>query len=366
MCLRKRFRLNHPSSRRHNGGMTTRIASLVAQLVPGEKTFRLIPAGEFRSSDGSGRPKDVPAWYIDADSAVQVIARNAARKSCVVIDYEHQTLYAAQNGQPAPASGWVASMEWRDDGLYATSDWTERAATMIDKNEYRYISPVFSYDKTGRVLDVKLVGLTNNPGLDGLTDLAALSAHFSTQEEPPMKELMERLRYLLNLPLTTTQEEMAGELDKIKAMITGAGAASLTAYLDTQTTQIAALKSATPDLSKFVPLETMTELHNQVAALTAQLNGKTVDDLVEVALSAGKLVPAQESWARDLGKSNLAALTAYLETAQAVVALTGTQTGGRKPEGSAGSEEHLSDAQLAVCKAMAIKPEDFLATQAAS
>ncbi|BCB26468.1 hypothetical protein SKTS_13540 [Sulfurimicrobium lacus] len=338
--------------------MTTRLASLVAQLTPGEKTFRLIPAGAFRSSDGSGRPKDVPAWYIDADDAVQVIARNAARKSSVVIDYEHQTLLSAQNGQPAPASGWVASMEWRDDGLYATADWTERAGAMIDKNEYRYISPVFSYDKTGRVLDVKLVGLTNNPGLDGLTDLAALSAHFSTQEESPMNELMERLRYLLNLPLTTTPEEMAGELDKIKVMITGAGAASLTAYLDTQTTQIAALKAASPDPAQFVPVGTMRDLQERVAALSAQINAGEVDTLVDAALTANRLFPAQEEWARNLGKTNIAALRGYLETAPEIAALTATQTGGKNLDGKSTNQ---SDVQLAVCKALGLSTEQFAA-----
>lgn len=363
--MRKLFRLNRLSHRRHNGGMTLRIASLVAQLVPGEKTFRLLPSGDFRSSDGSGRPVDVPAWYIDADSAKQVIARCSARQSRLVIDYEHQTLYAEKNGQPAPASGWVEGMEWRDDGLYITSDWTGRAAAMIADKEYRYISPVFSYDKTGRVLDIKHIGLTNNPGLDGLTDLAALSAIISTSEVSTMnEELLERLRYLLNLPLTTTPEEMVAELDKIKTMITGVGSASLTAYLDAQTTQIAALKSATPDLSKFVPIDTMTELRDQVAALSAQINGKTVDDLVGAALSDGRLLPAQESWARDLGKSNIAALTGYLETAHPIAALKGTQTEGKAPEGDAAAE--LSDSELVVCKSMGVSPEEFKKTKAAS
>lgn len=321
--------------------MTQRIASLVAQLVPGEKTFRLLPAGEFRSADGSGRPKDVPAWHIDAQTAIPVIARCLARQSRPVIDYEHQTLYTEKNGQPAPASGWVEALEWRDDGLYITADWTERAAAMIDAREYRYISPVFSYDKTGRVLDIKHVGLTNNPGLDGLTDLAALSAFFdlTPAKEKPMKKLLAAL----GLAEGVTEDEAL---------------AALAALNSGHETQVAALKSAAPDLAKFVPLATMTELHKQVATLTAQLNGKEVDDLVEVALSSGKLLPAQESWARGLGKSNLAALTSYLDTAQPIGALKGTQTGGKDPEGD-GVVGDLSADELAVCKQLGVSAEDF-------
>lgn len=302
---------------------------------------------------------DVPAWYIDADAAVQVIARNAARKSRMVIDYEHQTLYAAQNGQPAPASGWVESMEWRNDGLYAAPDWTKRAAAMIDADEYRYISPVFIYDKTGRVIEIKLVGLTNNPGLDGLTDLAALSALIPTLEDSTMNEIMERLRYLLNLPLTTTPEEMAAELDKLKAMITGAGAASLTAYLDTQTTQIAALKASAPDPALFVPVATMTAMQAQIATLTAQLNTGEVGDLVDAALTAGRLLPAQEAWARDLGKTNIAALRSYLDTAPQIAALTATQTGGENLGGKTVNQQ--SDAEVAVCKALGLTADQFAA-----
>ncbi len=326
--------------------MTQRIASLVAQLVPGEKTFRLLPAGKFRSADGSGRPADVPAWFVDKDSAHQVIARCTARQSRRVIDYEHQTLYTEKNGQPAPASGWVEALEWRDDGLYITADWTERAAAMIASREYRYISPVFSYDKTGRVLDIKHVGLTNNPGLDGLTDLAALSAFFdlTPEKEKPMKQLLAAL----GLAEGATEEEAL---------------AALTALTAGHETQVAALKSATPDLSKFVPIETMTELRNQVVTLTASLNATQIDDLVEVALSSGKLLPAQETWARDLGKSNLAALTGYLDTAQPVAALTSTQTGGKVPDGTADGE--LSESELAVCKNMGVDTEEFKKTKAA-
>ncbi len=136
--------------------------------------FRLLPAGHFRASDG--RPKDVSGWFLDGTIAAKLIREATTQIIDFVIDYEHQTLQAAQNGKPAPAAGWFHTLEWRDgDGLYVTdARWTDTAAKMLTAQEYRYISPVFQYEsKTGNVEKVISAALTNNPALDGLTDLAA-------------------------------------------------------------------------------------------------------------------------------------------------------------------------------------------------
>jgi phage I-like protein len=138
------------------------------------KMFRLLPAGHFRASDG--RPKEVASWFLDGAIAAKLIRAATAQNVDFVIDYEHQTLQAAQNGKPAPAAGWFHKLEWRDgDGLYVTdARWTDAAEKMLTAQEYRYISPVFQYDsKTGDVEKLVNAALTNNPALDGLTDLAA-------------------------------------------------------------------------------------------------------------------------------------------------------------------------------------------------
>ncbi len=340
-----------------------RLASLAAQLVPGSKAVRLLPAGEFRAADGSGRPTDAPHWRVDGEIAAALIAQHAARQSRRVVDYEHQTLRAASNGKPAPAAGWIDGLEWREgDGLYATVEWTESAAAMIAAGEYRYLSPVFPYDATGRVLDIRHAALTNDPGLDGLTDLAALSALMANPETPMLEDLMERLRYLLNVPLTTTPEEMGEHLDKLKAMVTASGAASLTAWMEAKDANIAALTAAAPDPAKYAPVETMAALQAQVAALTADKSGREVDALVQAGLADGRILPAMEGWARELGQTNQAALTAYLEKAPKVAALQGTQTGGDEPAGAGAGVTGLSETQLAVCQNMGVDPAQFLAT----
>ena len=103
--------------------------------------FRLLPAGLFSAVDG--RPHGLPGWRLTDETAQRIIKLAAARVSDFVIDYEHQTMNAGNNGQPAPAAGWFKRLEWRPgDGLYVTdARWTERATAMINAKEYRFISP---------------------------------------------------------------------------------------------------------------------------------------------------------------------------------------------------------------------------------
>lgn len=330
------------------------IAACARPLSAGTEV-QLFPAGKFRATDG--RPKDAPHWYIDADIAAAIIAQVGALANSLVLDYEHQTLFATQNGQPAPAAGWFKTLEWREgDGLYAVDvKWTDRAATMIAAGEYRYISPVFSYHpKTGAIKNILNAALTNNPALDGMDEVAvraAASFLFKPKEtDMQLNELLVALRKALGLPETSDAEAVLAAATKTHAA------------LGAKDTEIAALKSAAdkvvaPDPAKFVPVETMKSLQDDLAALRAQINGRDVDGLVTAALTDGRLLPAQEKWARELGGKDVAALKGYLDATQPIAALKGTQTQGKSTEADRGQE--LTESQLAICKAMGVSPEDF-------
>lgn len=144
-------------------------------ILPGVvKCLRIIPAGLFRAIDG--RPFGLSGWLLTANNAAQIIKLAISRKDDFVIDYEHQTMKAENNGQPAPAAGWFKRLEWREgEGLFAVDvRWTERAAAMIKAGEYRYFSPVFGFDgETGAVQFIQSAAITNYAALDGLTDIAA-------------------------------------------------------------------------------------------------------------------------------------------------------------------------------------------------
>lgn len=149
------------------------IAALTARLRTPSTDIQLFPAGVFRARDG--RPTGITGWRMDAASARELIALSGQRQTPFVIDYEHQTLYAETSGNPAPAAGWFERLEWREgDGLYAVDvEWTARATAMIEGDEYRYLSPVFKYDKNGAVTELLMVAVTNNPAIDGIADVAA-------------------------------------------------------------------------------------------------------------------------------------------------------------------------------------------------
>lgn len=336
-------------SRSHTALVAALSVSLTAGAAPSE--IRLLPAGRFKAADGSGRPAGIAAgWLLDAAGASRLVAAAAARQSDYVIDFEHQTLNAAANGQPAPAAGWYRRLEWREgDGLYAVDvRWTARAAAMIADGEYRYLSPVFAYADDGAVLALGPAALTNNPGLDGLTDLsrAAMSALFS-QEDSPMKELLKAL----GLPETATEAEAI---------------AALAALRSSHTAALTAASQAAPDPAKFVEVATLTAVRGELATATAELatfkaerQAGEVDQVVSAALAAGKLTPATETWARALGKSDLAALRAYVEAAPVIAKPGTTQTGGAGKGGAGNSQS--TDVDVAVMKALGLTAEQFAA-----
>lgn len=153
------------------------IACCVSQEISAPaRRFRILPAGLFRAKDG--RPQGLAGWMMDAAAAQRVIESVNRMQGDLVIDYEHATLSAKKNANASPAAGWFKSLQWVEgSGLYvADARWTDRASKMITDKEYRYVSPVFAFDVSGMVIGLHSLALTNDPALDGLTDLAVATA----------------------------------------------------------------------------------------------------------------------------------------------------------------------------------------------
>lgn len=313
--------------------------------------IQLFPAGKFTAPRGA--MMGTGPWFMDAATAATLISRVQQRINDIAVDYEHQTLAAAQNGHPAPAAGWLKpeNLEWREgQGLYVKSpEWTETAAAYLAKGEYKYLSPVFSYHKqTGQVLDLLHVGLTNNPAIDGMEDVLLAAAKSLSQQ--PEEPVMEKLLKMLGLSAEASEDEAVAALTAIQA-----NAEDLEKDLKAKDEAIAAAK-ANGDATA---MEAITGLQTQVAALTQQIQGTEMDTLIAAAKADGKLIPAQEKWARELGVD---ALKGYLDIAQPIAALRTQQstTQQRDAEGKA----ILTDEQIAVCTQMGIPQEDFIKTLA--
>lgn len=357
-------------------------AGVAGVAVPAQQVLlQLTPGQDFAPSDG--RAMDVPAWRMDAQVAQRVIAAFNAQQP-PVIDYEHQTLHKEANGQPAPAAGWMHGLRWIEgQGLFAQAELTERARGLVQAGEYRYFSPVFEYARgTGEVSRILMGALTNHPaiaGMEAINLMAAASARFgaavpAAPEQPPFKnttetetavnELLKKLLAALGLPETTSEDDA---LKALGAMKTQLGAAHQELDLD-DTADAPAVAAAcarlraqgSADPALFVPVAAVRELQTQVAALTAQSRTRQVDDLVAPALQDGRLLPALEVWARELGGKDVAALSAYLAAAQPMAALAGTQTRGLAPQGGHSGNPHgLSDSEMAVAVACGMTPEAY-------
>lgn len=342
------------------------IAVLTLRVKPGEPLCRLIPAGRFDAPRGA--MAGAGPWNLTPEAAARIIAANATRSADIPIDYEHQLLSSADNGEPAPASGWISprSLVYISDGpepgLYGAVKWTARAGALIAADEYRYLSPVFPYDPaTGEPLDLLNVALTNQPGIDEPIR-AALSARF-THQETPVNETLKKLLQALGLPETTAEADALAGVAALKAKADAATVeiASLKAGAAAHTAEIAALKAggaSAPDPAKYVPVGVVQEMQQQLAALSASQADSEASRLVEQAISEGRLIEAQRQWASDLGKKDLAALKSYVAATPAIAALGGMQSGGKGP--GAGNPQQ-SDADLAVCKALGLTAEQFAA-----
>lgn len=309
---------------------------------PGE--MQLLPAGEFAAVDG--RPGILPGvkckvWKCNEAIAARLIAKFDARKNPAVIDFEHQTQNCLQNGQPAPAAGWMHALEWRpESGLWATQiEWVDDTRPLIASKKYRYCSAYFSFNgNTGEVMEIICAGLTNNPGLDGMSAVQlARTIHQQQGAQMDFKAMLAAL----GLPETATEADVRAKVAALTAAPPPAPAptpaptqppAQATPPNPPQATQA---PTSAPEM--MVPLSALVEVQTQMAKLAAGHQVQTVEQQIAAARSEGRLMPAVEVYARELGQRNPAELTAMLAALPPVV--PGTPQSGGKPPPSAGQGE---------------------------
>ncbi|HEZ3875939.1 TPA: hypothetical protein WIB97_001224, partial [Neisseria meningitidis] len=137
--------------------------------------------------------------------------------------------------------------------------------------------------------------------------------------------------------------------------------ADVFAQLAEKDSRIAALtaQTAKPDLTKYAPISVVQELQSKVAALTAKQEADKGNELITAALTSGKLLPAQKEWAEGVLKQpgGLAFLTGFIENAQPVAALAGSQTGGKAPDERVAA---LTAEEAAAAKMLGMSGEEFV------
>lgn len=293
----------------------------------------LVPAGP----EIAGR--DQRAWRMTNPAAV-VAAFDPAKEPQV--DIEHSSQLLAPGGHPAPAVGWIKELEARVDGIWGRVEWTEAGAAAVNSRSYRYLSPVFAFDPATReVLRIVSVGLTNSPNLE----LAAMNSAEHKEIVPVDPAILEALG------LKPTSDAAAAVL-AINAL-----------KLEHQTALNAAQQQ--PDPAQFVPAADHQLALNRIAKFEADDKARAdaaIEAAVTAAIAAGKIAPSSKDFhvAACRAEGGLERFAAFVGAAPVIAAPSGLDT--KKPTTEAVA---LNAEERAVCHAMGMAEEDFIAAKAA-
>lgn len=304
----------------------------------------LIPAGTFAGIDGRGPYRaNNPAAIIEA-------TKRRFGKRQIVIDYEHQAVHARRNGKPAPAAGWIVGLEARDDGVWGRVEWTGKAAAHIAAREYRYLSPVFFHDETGRLMSLHSAALTNTPNLDQLAALA--SAEGATMDP----ETLQRAAELLGLPPDTDEETVAAEMERVAGL-----AASLEKLTGGDGEKTPVLNATRPDPAKYVPIGEFERAVSEMNRLRQGVAQDAAERHVAEHIRSGHIAPFLKDWAVELCTTNLPAFDAFVEKVgpsfKAIVTPVDFTAARRAVDRE--RNEKLGAPELAVCSAMGLTAEEF-------
>lgn len=324
----------------------------------GSSWVMLLPVGDFSGRDGRG-----PYSIDDQDQMRAVIDATLKRagSSDLVVDYDHQTQFAAVPGVGgvAPAAGWIAKLEARPDGLYGLVRWTDKAVQAIRAGEYRYISPVYQHDKSGRVLRLISAGLTNVPNLD-LAAVAA-STHPNVQDHD-MKAIARALG------LSEDADENA-ILTAINSVFTATASIASAAGLQPQAkpeeivTAVNAQRLIV-DPTKYVPIEQVTALQDGLKALQSKIEDEEAETAVNRAIEGGRLAPALKNWGIDLHKKDASAFKSFVEAAPVLTAVQRSNTAHSPAAHAHGNNDgELSDEDQTVMRQLGLSKDAFLKTK---
>lgn len=276
---------------------------------------KLVPTGSFRLRDGRG-----PFRAGDTVAELQAVVDQSltyAGNTDLMMDYDHQSVFGAipNVGGTAPASGWMKAIEARADGIWAQVDWTDAAAAKIQAGEYRYISPLFTHDRSGAIGRIVNAALVNMPAIDQAAIAAALDK-LNHSKEVPMKKIALALgladtasedAILAAMNSNAEQLAVAAGLAKdapiadvvktVAGLVAGAGQVAVAAGLQVGATSEQVVAAMATSVGTTVPKASFDKLSADFAEFKKTAEAGKVETAVAAALEAGKVTPANKAWA---------------------------------------------------------------------
>jgi len=306
----------------------------------------LIPTGSFRGRDGRG-----PFHVVDPQAVIT--ATQALRMDAgIPIDYDHATDFAAPNGQPAPAAGWIKELKLHAGSIWGRVEWTSDGADAIRTREYRYISPVFQFARDGAVVRLLRAGLTNNPNLY----LTAICA--ANDEEGAMDSiLLAQLREMLGTGDDATADDV---LARIRELLAGADDDddndSGNGDDSDDGSDVAISRGADP--ARYVAMAQFQRTLTELNQLRAERGRERAENSVDAALRSGKLIPAQREWAVSYCQADSRGFAQFIGRQPAILG-PGRDHESPREQAPRRAKELLTPAETAICSALGVRPEDF-------
>lgn len=250
------------------------------------------------------------------------------------VDFEHATEIKGSKGEPAPAVGWIKALEVRHGAIWAHVEWNDIGRDHLISKAYRYISPVFKFEKaTGEILAMVSAGLTNKPNFK-MTALCRQNNNGDTIMEPTVLEA-------LGLKKDATPQDVVSAIHSIKA------------DRDTAKNSAKAI-----DTSSFVPRADHDLALNKIKAfeeVEVKRGEAAIVAAVDAATKDGKIAPSTRDYhlAACRQDGGLDRFKNHIKTAPSITDPSGLD---KNPTENSSA---LSAEEKATCRATGISEADF-------
>ena len=374
--------------------MSTALRFLSFAVPPGDeppREFRIFSAGVNETSKG--------AFLFDGPAAALVLAAYRDQGNELMVDYEHAALGSTNAPDPAQAGKAAAwfDLELRNGELWAVNvRWTPPAADALRRKEWRYMSPAFHSDESGRIVDLLNVALTNLPATKRLQPLMAASELYS-EGGVMTPEQLAQLADILGMGSDAMVEDVLAAVAAVVKKIADASGGNAPEPNDSGDTEpdpsdpnepaemappAAAMQAAAARLLRLASKSDVGEALAEVeawrkshleltagqaklAAEQAALESSERMRLVAQLVQCGAEIPAT-AWANDDAKEPCARLAAepLAGLRSRVAMLSGARGKGVAPKPPTASSQGMTDKEIQKCKAKGIDPAKYAETRA--
>ena len=214
--------------------------------------IKITPSGRVTTRDGR-------SYSFDPE---KLAARAAGENTEVAVDTDHSIALRAMRGEAGNTIGYAKEIEARPDGTYARVDWLDGAQAVLKARTHRYVSPTFHHDASGEATWLHSISLVPVPALD----MPAIAAAMAPGSSDTALATLSAVAAALGLPASADQAALLAAIGSMAA-------------------------DAVPKALHEGAVSALGDATTRLATLAAETRSREVEELIEGALKATKIVP---------------------------------------------------------------------------